>query len=202
MKRIITILAASLLFVGSGAAIAQDDGASSMAELLNLIQQGQARDSREARQREAQFTQRRGEQQNLLNQSRSERNRQERQSSRLEQLFKSRQTEIVAARAALDERLGALKELFGVLQTVSGDTQGRFNSSLTNLQFPDREEFLVALGSKMASATELASIEDIERLWFELHREIVESGKIVRFNHLVFQADGQQAEQEIIRVGL
>ncbi|MCH8136124.1 MAG: MotA/TolQ/ExbB proton channel family protein [Proteobacteria bacterium] len=202
MKRIITILAASLLFVGSGAAIAQDDGASSMAELLNLIQQGQARDSREARQREAQFTQRRGEQQNLLNQSRSERNRQERESSRLEQLFKSRQIEIVAARAALDERLGALKELFGVLQTVSGDTQGRFNSSLTNLQFPDREEFLVALGSKMASATELASIEDIERLWFELHREIVESGKIVRFNHLVFQADGQQAEQEIIRVGL
>ncbi len=202
MKRIITILAASLLFVGSAAAIAQDDGASSMAELLNLIQQGQARDSREARQREAQFTQRRGEQQNLLNQSRSERNRQERESSRLEQLFKSRQTEIVAARAALDERLGALKELFGVLQTVSGDTQGRFNSSLTNLQFPDREEFLVALGSKMASATELASIEDIERLWFELHREIVESGKIVRFNHLVFQADGQQAEQEIIRVGL
>jgi len=202
MKRIITILATSLLFVGSGAAIAQDEGASSMGELLNLIQQGQARDSREARQREAQFTQRRGEQQNLLNQSRSERTRQERESSRLEELFKSRQAEIVAARAALDERLGALKELFGVLQTVSGDTQGRFNSSLTNLQFPNREEFLVALGSKMASATELASIEDIERLWFELQREIVESGKIVRFNHLVFQADGQQAEQEIIRVGL
>jgi len=73
---------------------------------------------------------------------------------------------------------------------------------LTNLQYPDREEFLVALGSKMASATELASIEDIELLWFELQREIVESGKIVRFNHLVFQADGEQAEQEIIRVGL
>ena len=202
MKRIITILATSLLIVGSGAVNAQDDGASSMGELLNLIQQGQARDSREARQREAQFTQRRGEQQNLLNQSRSERTRQERESSRLEQLFKSRQTEIVAARAALDERLGALKELFGVLQTVSGDTQGRFNSSLTNLQYPNREEFLVALGSKMASATELASIADIERLWFELQREITESGKIVRFNHLVFQADGQQAEQEIIRVGL
>ena len=181
MKRIITILATSLLIVGSGAVNAQDDdGASSMGELLNLIQQGQASDSREARQREAQFTQRRGEQQNLLNQSRSERTRQERESARLENLFKSRQTEIVAARAALDERLGALKELFGVLQTVSGDTQGRFNSSLTNLQYPDREEFLVALGSNMASATELASIADIERLWFELQREIVESGKIVR----------------------
>ncbi len=200
MKRITTILATSLLLIGSAAANAQA-GASSMAELLDLIQQGQARDSREARQRESQFTQRRGEQQNLLNQSRSERTRQERESARLEQLFEDQQTQIVAARAALDERLGALKELFGVLQTVSGDTQGRFNSSLTNLQFPEREAFLVALGSKMASATELASIEDIESLWFELQREIAESGKIVRFNHLVFSADGQQAETEIIRVG-
>ncbi|MDH3433395.1 MAG: MotA/TolQ/ExbB proton channel family protein, partial [Gammaproteobacteria bacterium] len=88
-----------------------------------------------------------------------------------------------------------------VLQTVSGDTQGRFNASLTNLQYPERETFLVALGSKMASATELAQIEDIERLWFELQREINESGKVARFNHLVTKADGQQEEMEVVRVG-
>ncbi len=199
MKRITTILTISLLVLGFGTVNAQ--GATTMQGLLELIQQGQARDSREARQRESQFTQRRGEQQNLLNQARSERTRQERESARLEQLFENQQTQIVAARVALDERLGALKELFGVLQTVSGDTQGRFNTSLTNLQFPNRGEFLVALGNKMASATELASIEDIERLWFELQREIVESGKIVRFNHLVFKTDGTQADTEIIRVG-
>ena len=201
MKRLTTILTASLLVFGFGAANAQDAGASSMAELLRLIQTGQARDSQEARRRESEFTQRRGEQQNLLNRARAERTRQERESARLEQLFENQQTQIVAARAALDERLGALKELFGVLQTVSGDTQGRFNTSLTNLQFPEREAFLVALGSKMARATGLASIEDIERLWFELQREIAESGKIVRFNHLVFQADGQQSDTEVIRVG-
>ncbi len=201
MKRLTTILTASLLVFGFGTANAQDANASSMSELLRLIQQGQARDSREARQRESQFTQRRGEQQNLLNRARAERTRQERESARLEQLFENQQTQIVAARAALDERLGALKELFGVLQTVAGDTQGRFNTSLTNLQFPEREAFLVALGSKMASATELASIEDIERLWFELQREIAESGKVVRFNQLVFQTDGQQADTEVIRVG-
>ncbi len=190
----------SLLVFGIGTANAQDD-ANSMADLLKLIQQGQARDSREARQREAQFTQRRGEQQSLLNQSRSERTRQERESARLEQLFEDRQAQIVSARAALDERLGALKELFGVLQTVSGDTQGRFNNSLTNLQYPDRGKFLVALGNKMASATELASIADIERLWFELQREVIESGKIVRFTHLVTKANGQQTEEEIVRIG-
>ena len=201
MKRLTIILAFGLLTLGFGAANAQDDNAASMSELLNLIERGQARDSQEARQRESQFTQQRNQQQTLLNRARAERTRQERESARLEQLFENNNTKIVAARAALDERLGALKELFGVLQTVSDDTQGRFNASLTNLQYPDREDFLVELGSKMASATELAQIEDIERLWFELQREIYESGKVVRFNHQVTTAAGEQIEAEIVRVG-
>ena len=201
MKRIIAFTASAVLALGFTTASAQD-GASSMSELLRLIEQGQARDSQEARQREAQFAQRRNEQQQLLNQARAERTRQERESQRLEQLFEDQQQEIIVARQNLDERLGALKELFGVLQTVSGDTQGRFNTSLTNLQYPDRGEFLTELGSKMASATELASIEDIEQLWFELQREVNESGKVVSFNHLVQAADGQQSDQTIVRVGL
>ena len=201
MKRLTLILAFGLLSVGFGVANAQEQDAASMSELLNLIERGQARDSQEARQRESTFTQQRNQQQTLLNRARAERTRQENESARLEQLFENNNTKIVAARAALDERLGALKELFGVLQTVSGDTQGRFNASLTNLQYPDREEFLVALGSKMASATELAQIEDIERLWFELQREIYESGKVVRFNHQVTTAAGEQIEAEIVRIG-
>ena len=200
MKRLTVIIAAGLLSLGVGVASAQEEAAS-MAELLRLIEQGQARDSQENRQREAQFQQQRNQQQNLLNRARAERTRQENESARLEKLFEDNQTRVIAARQALDERLGALKELFGVLQTVSGDTQGRFNTSLTNLQFPDREGFLVELGSKMASATELAQIEDIERLWFELQREITESGNISRFNHLVTKANGEQEETEVIRIG-
>jgi len=201
MKRITTIIAAGLLVFGSGAASAQDSASNSMAELLRLIEQGQSRDSQEGRQREADFARRKNEQQNLLNQARAERNRQERESARLEQLFENRQAEIVAARAALDERLGALKELFGVLQTVAGDTQGRFSNSLTHVQFPNREDFLVELGSKMAGASTLASIEDIEKLWFELQREITESGSIVRFSHAVTLANGEETQMEIVRVG-
>jgi biopolymer transport protein ExbB len=197
MKRITTIIAAGLLVLGLGTAQAQDDGASSMAELLRLIEQGQARDSQEARQREADFARRRNEQQNLLNQARAERSRQERESARLEQLFEDQQAQIVAARAALDERLGALKELFGVLQTVAGDTQGRFTNSLTNIQYPDRGDFLVELGGKMAGASTLASIEDIEQLWYLLQQEITESGAISRFNHSVTRADGTEEQMQI-----
>ena len=201
MKRITTIIAAGMLVFGAGSAQAQQDDARSMQQLLELIQQGQARDSQEARQREAEFARQKNEQQNLLNQARAERNRQERESERLEQLFEDQQAEIVAARTALDERLGALKELFGVLQTVAGDAQGRFATSLTNIQYPDREQFLVELGSKMAGANSLASIEDIEQLWFELQRQITETGKVVRFDHTVTLANGEETSMTIARVG-
>jgi biopolymer transport protein ExbB len=200
MKRIIILAAAGILSLGSSA-FAQDD-ASSMGELLKQIERGQARDSQEAREREARFAAARTEQQNLVNQARAERTRQEQASARLEQFFEDNQAKIVAARTALDERLGALKELFGVLQTVSGDATGRFKESLTNIQYPDRGKFLTALGSKMAGATELASIEDIERLWFELQREVSESGKVVKFAHDITLADGEIVNDDIVRVGV
>ncbi|MDH3664185.1 MAG: MotA/TolQ/ExbB proton channel family protein [Alphaproteobacteria bacterium] len=199
MKRVAIIVATGLL--SFGVAQAQDQ-ASSMADLLQQIERGQARDSQEARKREADFAKRKNEQQSLLNQARAERARQERNSERLEQLFEENQAKIVAARTALDERLGALKELFGVLQTVSGDAQARFKGSLTDIEYPDRSQFLFALGTKMAGASELASIEDMERLWFELQREVTESGKVVRFNQEVTTAEGEIVNAEVVRVGV
>ena len=199
MKRIAIIVATGLLSFGVAEA---QESANSMGELLQQIERGQARDSREARQREADFTKRKNEQQSLLNRARAERARQERNSERLEKLFEDNQTKIVAARTALDERLGALKELFGVLQTVSGDTQARFKESLTDIQFPNRADFLVELGSKMAGASELASIADIEKLWYELQREVTESGRIARFNYEITTADGEIIDAEVVRVGV
>ncbi len=201
MKRITLIIATGLLSLGMVATANAQGEARSMSELLKLIEQGQARDSQENRKREAAFAQNRNQQQALLNQARAERTREENTSSQLEQQFEENQQSIITARQALDERLGALKELFGVLQTVSGDAQGRFSASLTNIEYPDRSKFLVELGSKMAGASSLASIEDIEKLWSLLQQEVVETGKVTRFNHLVTRADGQQEEMEVVRVG-
>jgi biopolymer transport protein ExbB len=199
MKRIALVVAAVLLITGT--AFAQQN-AGSMSDLLKQIEQGQSRDSKDAQEREARFAADLNAQDNLLNQARAERTRQERNSERLEQLFESQQAQIVVARDALNERLGSLKELFGVLQTVTGDAQGRFKTSLTDIQFKGRSDFLVQLGSKMAGASSLASIEEIEQLWFELQNEIAESGKIVRFNHDVTTASGDVVNTEITRVGL
>jgi len=201
MKRITLIIAAGLLSLGFVATANAQGDARSMSELLRLIEQGQSRDSQEARQREAAFAQNKNQQQSLLNQARAARTREESTSANLEQAFETNQQRIITARQALDERLGALKELFGVLQTVSGDAQGRFAASLTNIEYPNRSEFLFELGNKMSGASSLASIEDIETLWGMLQKEVVETGKVTRFNHLVTKADGQQEEMEVVRVG-
>ena len=192
----------TLILMGSiGIANAQED-ASSMGDLLKQIEQGQARDSVEAQKREARFQADRNNQQKILNDSRAERTRQENRSEDLESTFADNQQLIVDARAALDKRLGALKELFGVLQTVSGDAQTRFNGSLTNIQYPNREAFLVELGNKMASANSLASIQDIEGLWYELQREISEQGKIARFTTEYASADGERITSDVVRIGV
>jgi len=203
MKRITLIIAAGLLSLGFATANAQqdDDAAATMSELLRLIEQGQARDSRESRQREAAFAQAQNQQQSLLNQARAERTRQENISAQLENQFEVNQQRIITARQALDERMGALKELLGVLQTVAGDTQGRFAASLTNIEYPNRSDFLVELGSKLAGASSIPEISEIERLWAMLHQEVVESGKVTRFNHLVTRADGTEEEMEVVRIG-
>jgi biopolymer transport protein ExbB len=54
----------------------------------------------------------------------------------------------------------------------------------------------------MGSSSELASIEEIERLWFELQREATELGKVKRINnYTVINKDGQEESATIVRVG-
>ena len=197
IKTVIAGLGASLLL--AGAAPAQE--ASSLSELLRQIERGQAADSAEARRREAEFNSRQSEQQQLLAQARADRQRAEARGTQLEQNFEQNNAQLAVKEAELNEALGELKELFGVLQTASGDMQSTFSSSLTNLQFPEREEFLVEFGNKMAGSTELAQIEEIERVWFELQREIIESGKVARFNAEIITADNQVETAEVVRIG-
>ncbi|MEM9172826.1 MAG: MotA/TolQ/ExbB proton channel family protein [Pseudomonadota bacterium] len=200
MKRMkTTLFAAAASMLLAGAAVAQD--AASLSDLLRQIERGQTQDSAEARRREAEFNSRKSEQQTLLNTARNERTAAERRGAALEKTFEDNNVLLAQKEAELNEALGELKELFGVLQTATGDAQSVFGSSLTNLQYADREDFLVKLGGKMASSTNLASIEEIEQLWFELQREVVESGKIARFTTDVITAEGDVESADVVRLG-
>jgi len=166
-----------------------------------MVEQGRVSEAREHREREQRFNTAKSEQQRLLQQARQQKQQMERRGSELERAFDRNETRAVEKKATLDSRLGSLKEMFGVLQQVAGDTRGLFDSSLIRVQYPERSEFLTELAETLGSSSKLASIDQIERLWFELQREMTESGKVVRFNTTVITADGENVEQEVVRVG-
>jgi len=87
--------------------------------------------------------------------------------------------------------------LFGVVRQVSGDTRSQLEGSMVSAQIPGREEFLEELGKNKS----LPSIESLEKLWFILHQEMTELGKVVRFPATVVNSDGQEEQREVIRVG-
>jgi biopolymer transport protein ExbB len=123
-------------------------------------------------------------------------------SAAMEQQFSANDLTIADLRGQLDSRMGSMKELFGILQQAAGDARGEFENSLTNIEYPDRAGFLTDLAVKMGSTTELASLEEIEMLWFELQREMTEQGKLKKFMTAVIGPDGNEVNREILRVGV
>ncbi len=194
----VALVAVTLL--ASPVAVAQD--ALTMNRLLDLVREGQSQDNRENQQREQRFRAAQSEQQTLLNEANSRKRTAENLSQRLEGEYDVNEAEIAELSETLDVRLGSLKELFGVMQQVAGDTRAQFDVSLTNIQYPDRGEFLEGLAKKIGSSSQLPQLEEIERLWFEMQREMVESGKVVRFTTPVIDAEGTEASTEVVRVGL
>ncbi len=199
MKRLLTI---TLMMMITVPVFAQDTPeAKSLDELLDLVRQGHARAETAALEREARFRAARDDQRRLLEEARAAVAREERRSERLEADYNAKDLEIVEVAGQLDRRLGSLKELFGVLQQVTGDTQGLLENSVTSAQLPDRTGFLVDLNAKLASDAELPSIAEIERLWYLLQEEMTESGKVVKFPAAVIGKDGREVQQDVVRVG-
>ena len=191
---------AGLVFgLGNNAFAAQ---AVSLDELLEQVKQGRVKDAAENKARIADFQKDRSRQQQLLRNMQAEQARQEQLSVQLENTFELNDAEIIDLERALQERLGELKELFGVLQQAAGDARGNFDTSVTQIQFPDRGKWLTEFAQKMGSTTRMPTLEEIEHIWFELQREMTESAGVIRLNTSVVNAQGEEEEREVVRVGL
>ena len=176
--------------------------ANTIDQLLDRVQQGKLSDNKENQQRESEFRQKRDQQEQMLADAETTKVNEENRSAELEALFEANEVVNNELQDTLNERLGALKELFGVMQQVSGDARTRFDNSITNVQYPDRTAFLEDLAKKIGSNSKLPSIAEIERLWGMLLQEMVESGKVVKFTADVIDTNGAKVPTEVVRVGL
>ncbi len=195
LRSIATLSAVALLATIVPASLGAQE---SLDELLEKVRQSRIEDQAINRQREAQFRAEKSEQQRLLREAQATRDRLERRSAQLEKGFNENEIRITQLEEQLRNRLGNLGELFGVVRQVAGDTRGVLDSSLATAQFPGRAEPM----AELAESKVLPSIEELEGLWFTLLQEMVESGKVVRFNTTVVLPDGRQVQRDVVRVGV
>ena len=175
--------------------------AKSLGELLQTVKDGKFANQQLNQKREREFLADKAKQQKALEDARRTQREEEARSERLENKFETNEQTLIGLNEALSKRLGSLRELFGVLQQVAGDTQGVFEGSIVSAEYPGRGQWLGEFAQSMGKSTKLASIEEIERLWFELQREMTESAKVTTFTAKVNKLDGEVVEQEIIRIG-
>ena len=172
-------------------------------QLLELVRQGQFADTQQQRDRERKFRTEKNKQTKLLADAKAERARLEREATRLEKRFEENEALLVVAEAQLKERLGSLNEIFGHLAGLATEARNIFEQSITSAQFgKEREEFMTKLAVKMGEGVALATIPELERLWYELQREINATGEVVKFSTDVIALDGSIESREVVRVGV
>jgi len=166
-------------------------------QLLHDVKQRQIVERKINKAREAEFLAEKQTQQQLLKAAQAELDKQERLSKQLKVHLESNEELLSKFAAQLKERSGELGELFGVARQAAGDLSADLLNSMVSAQYPDRTEAL----NSMVESKALPTIEQLENLWFTLQQEMTESGKIVRFNQQIEQADGHRQDAEITRIG-
>jgi biopolymer transport protein ExbB len=171
--------------------------AKTLDELLEQTRTARQREQQENAEREKVFQASRDQQAALLATALQQQKAQEFESQRLSNLYDANDKEITTLDQMLRDRAGNLGELFGVTRQVAGDTATTLAQSMISVQFPDREEFLRTLAASKA----LPSSTQLERLWFEMQREMTESGRVARLKTKIVEADGAPVDAEVVRIG-
>tara|TARA_B100001027_G_scaffold33345_1_gene20241 strand:+ start:1729 stop:3126 length:1398 start_codon:yes stop_codon:yes gene_type:complete len=202
----IKILLGAILSFSSFALVGQEEAPQSQAltldELLELVKAGKFAENEEATKRENRFNKEKNRQQTLLANAKAERAKLEAIATSLEATFEANDAKLNLLEDQLKTRLGSLYETFGHLQGVASDTEDYFKTAITSGQFgKDREVFLKDLAKKMGEGVSVATIEEIEQLWYELSRELVASGSVERFEATVIDNDGESSIEDVVRIG-
>ena len=128
----------------------------------------------------------------------TEKKREEKRSDDLKTEYDRLERELAELTTVLQERMGNLGELFGIVRQSSGDIQAALNDSMVSAQRPGRGVFL----SELAQRKALPNVQELRTVWSRMVTEIAESGKVVKFNTTVERANGAKEELEVVRVGV
>ena len=198
-----SLMAPALLSADPAAPVpAADPPARTLDELLTRVRAAHSGSASADAAREKVFVEERGRQQSRLDAARLELAGASQRASSLEQRFESTQRTLVSRQAELQSRLGALGAVFRHLGEQGAELQPLLRDSAISTQVgAGRLEALDQLLQDAASGERLPRAEALESFWFELQRELAESGAVRRFEAPVRAPDGSDAPRSVVRVG-
>jgi biopolymer transport protein ExbB len=166
-------------------------------ELLEQTRAARQREEKANQEREAKFLAEHNKQAALLAEAKTELAEQRKRTEQLTASFDGNEKKLAELQRQLESRAGNLGEMFGVVRQVANEFSSVVHNSIITAQFPDREEFVTSL----AQTKGMPAMPDLERFWFELQREMTETGKVTKFKSNVVQVKGQSVEVPVVRVG-
>ena len=166
-------------------------------ELLERTRTARARDQKINAARIARFKAARDEQASLMATAQREHANAEAESVNLGGQFEANEKTLTELQDSLKIKTGNLGELFGVLRQTAGDFSSVARNSLISAQYNTR----IAKIDALAQTKSMPPMEDIEAFWFEMQREMTETGKVTRFKASVADAGGIESEQTVTRIG-
>jgi len=169
----------------------------SLDELLEKVRQENTLEKKANTEREEIFKQAKEEQEQLLKEALAILNKEEKRGTNLRRTYNLYENQIAKQTDMLESRSGSLAELHGVVRQIAGDIDSIIDTSFVSAQKPNRDEITDAL----ASSKKLPEIRELEELWLLVLDEIVESGKVVRFNTGFINSNGEEVDQQVTRIG-
>jgi len=195
VKRSSILCAALALALGAAPFAAR--AAESLDDLLQSVKNARAEEQKANDARVAEFEKARDQQAKLLAEALKEREAADAHSTALSKQYDENELQITNLTNMLKQREGNLGEVFGVTKQVAGDVSSALHQSLISAQYPNRSDFL----SELAGSKTLPSIAHLEQLWFEMQREMTETGRVARFKTKIVEPEGESHEAEVVRIG-
>lgn len=165
--------------------------------LLEEVKQARHANDKKNKAREQRFRVDHKDRQQLLQQAQHELEQALITSRQLKETLQNNDKVLAEIAEQITNKGANLGELFGVVRQISGETYANFNNSIISIQFPERGKFL----QQLSDSRSLPAIDDLHQLWYEMQRQMTQSGKNVQFKHTIITAQGNEEERLITRIG-
>lgn len=200
------LLAVGLLAPACSWADQSGSTSASMQALLNNVQKAQSADKTQLAAWEADYNAAsKAQQAEMMRKAQETRDALAAKTDKLKAVSAADQIKINNLHDKLTKKTSSLglTDIFGLARQVAGQVAIVLKQSLITSQFPvapgelRRDQIL----QQMSSSKKVPTGKQLDQLWYQIQREMIADGQVLRYRTSVIQPSGRQKEMSVVRIG-